>query len=190
MLYRLTALAAVLLLTTGCDVNVGKGGFSIDIAEGKATDEWVRHYNLASGGRLEIVNVNGTIEASAADGRQVEVKAIREAKAGSDEAGKALLDKGQIVEEVQGNQVKVEARGEWGFRGVSFGRSRISVKYEVRVPTGLTVFFKTQNGGVRLDNVQGRITASTTNGGINGRGVRGTLNAATVNGGVQMALSP
>ncbi|HZL93978.1 MAG TPA: DUF4097 family beta strand repeat-containing protein, partial [Vicinamibacterales bacterium] len=64
------------------------------------------------------------------------------------------------------------------------------VKYEVRVPPGLNMRLKTQNGEVRLDNVNGvRIEAMTTNGGITGRGVSGAIEAQTVNGGITMDLA-
>jgi DUF4097 and DUF4098 domain-containing protein YvlB len=59
----------------------------------------------------------------------------------------------------------------------------------VRIPKGLNVTLKTQNGEVRLDNIEGpRIEAATTNGGISGRGVSGAVEASTVNGGIQMDL--
>ena len=70
----------VCLLGTGvaCDVKVGKDGLSLDVASGKAADEWTRTYTLPKGGRLEIINVNGVIEVFPATGSQVEVVAKRE----------------------------------------------------------------------------------------------------------------
>jgi DUF4097 and DUF4098 domain-containing protein YvlB len=53
----------------------------------------------------------------------------------------------------------------------------------------LDVSFKTENGGVRLENVEGQIAAGTTNGGVTGRAISGSVNAATVNGGIQMDLA-
>ena len=72
---------------------------------------------------------------------------------------------------------------------MNFAGPRLTIKYEVRIPPGLNVLLKTQNGEVRLENVQAiRIAASTTNGGINGRGLSGAIDATTVNGGIQMDL--
>jgi DUF4097 and DUF4098 domain-containing protein YvlB len=49
---------------------------------------------------------------------------------------------------------------------------------------------KTQNGEVRLENINGaRIEVTTTNGGITGRGVSGAVEAQTVNGGISMELA-
>ena len=73
--------------------------------------------------------------------------------------------------------------------GGGFRRPQLTVKYEVRIPPGLNILLKTQNGEVRLENIQGvRIEVASTNGGITGRGVSGAVEASTVNGGIQMDL--
>ena len=79
-----------------CDVKVGEGGgLSVDFAAGKASDEWVRTYDIKPGGRLEIININGQIHASPATGGQVEVRAIREVRTGSEEASRDSLEEEQ-----------------------------------------------------------------------------------------------
>ena len=178
------------IASVACDVKVGEGGgLSVDFAAGKASDEWVRSYTIKPGGHLAIININGQIEASPATGGQVEVRAIREARAGSEEASRELLKKSEMREEVTPESVTIETPETQG-RGGGFGRQQLSVRYEVRVPPGLTLRFKTQNGEVRLENVSGtRIEATTTNGGITGRGVSGAVEAQTVNGGVTMDLA-
>jgi DUF4097 and DUF4098 domain-containing protein YvlB len=67
-------------------------------------------------------------------------------------------------------------------------RSQILVRYEVRIPPGLNVVLKTQNGEVRLENTEGRFTAAATNGRVTGSGVAGSVEASTVNGNIQMDL--
>jgi len=178
------------LASVACDVKVGEGGsLSVDMAAGKASDEWVRTYDIKPGGRLEIVNTNGQIQVSSATGSQVEVRAIREARAGSEEASRELLKKYEMREEVTPDAVTVAAPEVQG-RGEPFWRTQISVKYEVHVPSGLNLRLKTQNGEVRLENVSGaRIEALTTNGGITGRGVSGAVEAQTVNGGITMDMA-
>ena len=176
------------LASIACDVKVGEsGGLSVDFRGGKATDEWVRSYDLQPGGRLDIININGQIEAAPSAGTKVEVRAIREARAGSEEASREMLQKAEMREEVSPDRVQIQGPAEKQDGG--FGRRQISIKYDVRIPAGLNIFFKTQNGEVKLENIQGvRIEASTTNGGITGRGVSGAVEASTVNGGIQMDL--
>ena len=120
------------LASVACDVKVGEGGgLSVDFAAGKASDEWVRTYDIKPGGHLRIINTNGQIQASPATGGQVEVRAIREARAGSEEASRELLKKTEMREEVTPDGVSIETPESQG-RG--FGRPQLSVRYEVRVP--------------------------------------------------------
>ena len=179
-----SALVAGSLLLIGCDVHVGDNGVSVDIAHGKATEEWTRSYTIAPGGQLEIINVSGAIEVAPASGAAaVEVHATREARAGSDEAAQALLKtQPKIAEQVAPDHVRIEVTTPEG-AGIS---SRTSVQFRVEVPAGLKAAFRTRNGQVRLDNVDGRFDAQTTNGGVVGRDVKGSIRASTINGGVQM----
>ena len=182
-------LASLVLASAGCDVKVGDGGgLSVDFTAGKATDEWVRTYDIKPGGRLDISNVNGQIEASLSPGTQVEVRAVREARAGSEEASRELLRKMEMREQITPDGVTIQAPEDGG-RGRGFRRPQLTIKYDVRIPKGLNVMLKTQNGEVRLDNIEGpRIEVASTNGGISGRGVSGAVEASTVNGGIQMDL--
>lgn len=177
--------AAVAFLAAGCDVTVGDNGFSMDIVSGKAQNEWTRTYTIAPDGRLEIVNVNGTIDASPADGPRVEVRAERIAKARDDEAARELLGKIEIVEEASAGSVRIQTK----VPKMSWGRSGHEVRYFVKVPKGLSVQFETVNGGVRLANLDGSVVASTTNGGVRGRGLSGAVKADTTNGGVEVQMA-
>jgi hypothetical protein len=118
----LLVVMASALLAAGCDVQVGEKGFSLDIAEGKARDEWVRTYTLPAGGTLEIVNVNGQIEASDTSGRQVEVRAEREVRNHSSEAAGEVLRKLQMREDVSEDRVRIEAQGQSDQGLGGFGR--------------------------------------------------------------------
>ena len=177
------ALFAIALFTSACDINVGEHGFSMDVATGKAQDEWTRSYTIESGGRLEIVNVNGVINAAPSDGAQVEVRAERRVKARTDEAARDVLNQIQMAEEVAPNRVRIETKVP------KMRRIDQRVEYWVKVPKGLSVSFETVNGGVRVENLDGRIEASTTNGGIRGKGLRGPVKADTTNGGVEVEMA-
>jgi hypothetical protein len=180
-------LAGLALVSLACDVQVGdKGITSVDFSAGKASDEWTRTYDLKPGGRLDIVNVNGQIHASGSTGTQVEIHATREVRSSSEEGSRDILQKAEMREQVTPDRVVIEAPD---LRGTGARRPQMSIRYEVRVPAGLNLSFKTQNGDVRLENVKAaRIEALTTNGGITGRGVTGGVEAQTVNGGIVMDL--
>ena len=174
----------VSVLAGGCNVQVGENGVSFDVG-GRARDEWTRTYTLPEGGRFEIVNVNGEIEASASAGREVEVRARREARAGTEDEARTLLDSLQMREDVTPTSVRIEAQSR---STEERGRRRFSVTYDLRIPAGLVVSLKTENGGIRLENIDGRITVTSANGGIEGEGLRGSLAAEVVNGGIELGI--
>jgi hypothetical protein len=98
------------LAGAACDVKMGEGGFSLDVAHGDATDEWTRTYTLAKGGTLEIVGVNGSIEVFASKSGNVELTAERRIRAGTPEEATAALKNITMVEEVSADRVRVVAR--------------------------------------------------------------------------------
>jgi hypothetical protein len=176
--------AAVLGGTAACDVHVGSDGFSMDLAAGQARDTWTRSYNLAPGGRLELINVNGTISAEPAEGSTVELVGDRTAKATSDQAAKELLEKIEMREETSDSRVRVEVRVPRTFAAGA------DVKWTVKIPRGVVADLRTVNGRVTLSGLEGDIYARTVNGGVMGKGLAvATLEASTVNGGVDVELA-
>jgi hypothetical protein len=187
----LRTVLVVCLLGAGlaCDIQVSKqGDVAVGVAGGNASDEWTRTYSLAKGGRFELVNVNGKIEVSQASGSQVEVWAYREVRARSEEDAKARLAKAEMLENVSADRVTIVAKP--NDEGASSGpHGRVSIEYRVKVPDGLVTSFRTENGPVRLENIDGRITLAATNGPIVGRGLSGSVDASTVNGGIEIGLT-
>ena len=181
-----SALVLTASLGGGCDVHVGENGVSLDLAGGKAREDWSRTYTLAKGGNLEIVNVNGAIVVNAGTGPQVEVKATRQARAASDEEAQALLKETAITEDVSPDRISIRTSNG---NGALRGRRSINVEYQVRVPAGMQVNVKTENGGIGLHDVDGNLTASTTNGGIRGTNIAGAVSAHIVNGGIVMEIA-
>ena len=186
---RLVAAVALAgVIAAGCDVKVGDNGVSVDLARGQATDEWTRTYTLPAGGQLDIVNGNGPIEAIGTSGSQVVVRVERRVRAGLEETAADFLKKVEMREDVTPDRVRIEAiADERALRG--FGRARLDVRYFVQVPAGLTLSFRTSNGGIRLDDVDGRIVAVTTNGGITGNDLSGSVDMLAVNGGLQVGMA-
>ena len=183
---RIVAVALFAVALAGCDIAVdGHGGFDFGLAAGKASDEWARTYPLTTGGRLEIINVNGKITAEASDGSSVEIRAERSAKGPTDESAKELLGKIEMREEVGDNRVRVEVRAPR-----SLGNSSHEIKWTIKVPRGVGVDLRTVNGGVKMVGLEGELRARSTNGGISGEALVATsLDAAVTNGGVEIKLA-
>jgi DUF4097 and DUF4098 domain-containing protein YvlB len=185
----LARVVAVALVATGlaaCDLAVdGHGGFDFGMASAKAADQWARNYEVPSGGRLEIINVNGKITAEATDGARIEISAERTAKASSEEAAKELLGKIEMREEVGEGRVRIEVRAP-RFNG---GGGH-EIQWTVKVPRGVGVDLRTINGGVKMTGLEGDVRARSTNGGITGVRLAATsLDAAVTNGGIEIELT-
>jgi hypothetical protein len=180
---------AAALLASACDVKVGDNGVSVGIARGEATDEWTRTYALPAGGRLEVVNNNGPIEATGTAGQQVVVRAERRVEAGIEAAAKEFLATVEMREEVAADHVRIETvANDRERRG--FGRPQLQVRYVVQVPAHLAVSFRTSNGPIRLENLSGPVNAATTNGAVQAdlSGVGGDIALATTNGGIRLEM--
>jgi len=172
---------------SACDIKAGAdgSGFSMGIATGQAADTWTRSYPVAAGGRLELINVNGRIDAEPASGAAIEVSAKRTAKASTDEGAKEVLASIEMREEVGENRVRVEVRPPRlsGFSGHEF-------RWTIKVPKGVHVDLRTINGGVHVTGLTGEVRAKTTNGGVTGKQVASSIiDASAVNGGVDFELS-
>ncbi|HTM05129.1 MAG TPA: DUF4097 family beta strand repeat-containing protein [Vicinamibacterales bacterium] len=182
------AVAAVLAVAgAACDVHVGENGLSVDVASGKATEDWSRTYPVARGATVEIVNTNGTIEVEPGGDGQLEVKATKTARAGSDEEARALLKTVEIKEEaVSSDQVRLKTTTS---SGPTLGRRSAIVEYHIKAPAGLKLTVRTENGGVNLRDVSGVLTAATTNGGVRGSNLSGSVSAHAVNGGLVIDMA-
>src|SRR5262245_31300557 len=168
-----------LVALQGCDV------VTADLKQSE-TAEWRKNYELASGGRVEISNVNGKIQVTPSTGNTVEVVAQKTAKASTTEAAKEALSKVEIQEEVSPSTISISTKLP---RGGGWFSGSTQVKYVVRVPVGAEVKFTTVNGGVEVTGLTGKITAETTNGGVVAREIGGAIDASTTNGGVDVELA-
>jgi hypothetical protein len=190
----LAALCCAALTCAACDIKVDEGGVrGVTIAENSAEDVWTRTYTLAEGASFEVTGRNGEIEVTGGAGPGVEVRAERRVRANDEQTARELLRTLEVREEVTSSGVKISTAGEessWAPPGLG-RRAQARVRYRIRVPASpaLTMTFRTQNGGVRLTRVGGRITAATTNGGITGEDVSGALKAESVNGGIRLDMA-
>src|SRR5437762_11375098 len=125
-----SAWAALLLglASSACDVNIHEGKASVQVFSTEATQEWAREYPLSADGHVEIANLNGPIELTAAAAGVIEVHASISAKALTESGAKEVLSKGRIDETISPNRVKVETVVPRGIRGA------YQVSYQVRVP--------------------------------------------------------
>lgn len=178
-LATLALLPVLAIAASGCDV------LTADLKHTE-TAKWEKTFQLASGGKVEIRNVNGKINVEPSSGSTVEVVAIKTAKGATPEAAREELGRIEITEQASADSVRIEtkvARGERWFGGGA------QVAYTVRVPAAADATFATVNGGVEVTGLSGKTTLETTNGGVVARNMSGAIDASTTNGGVELDLA-
>jgi DUF4097 and DUF4098 domain-containing protein YvlB len=172
---------ALAVATAGCDI------VTADL-RAEESAQWHKSYTLDAKGHLEIHNVNGKIQVEPSTGNTVDIEATKKARGASTEAAKAALERVSIVEDVSGDQIRIDTKVTRS-EGFSFMNGNVQVEYRVKVPAGADVKFTTVNGGVEVTGLQGHVVAETTNGGVTARELTGQLEASTTNGGLDIDLA-
>ena len=142
----------------------------------------IREQTLAlSGGTIAIDGRrNGGVSVKGWDQNHVLVRARVQTAAPTAEEAKAL--NGQISVETSG--AKIHASGPEGRKDYQW-----SVSYEVFVPRRADLSVETQNGGIAIADVNGRIDFTAMNGGVVLKRVGGAVHGSTTNGGLVIELS-
>jgi hypothetical protein len=142
----------------------------------------VRELTLPAPARLAVdAGTNGSIEVTGEIRSDVQVRAVVQAWADSDD------DAARIVSEVE---VRSTDAGVLLAEGPDRrGRTGWSVSYRVRVPRDMNLMLATQNGGIEVAAVRGDLNLEAHNGGIGLDGVAGNVRGRTTNGGVEAELT-
>jgi hypothetical protein len=147
-----------------------------------ATNCEIREQTLAlSGGTIAIDGRrNGGVSVKGWDQNQVLVRARVQTGAPTEDEARAL-----------GGQVKIETSGAKIFASGPETRKdyQWNVSYEVFVPRRADLSVETQNGGIAIADVNGRIDFTALNGGVVLKRVGGAVHGSTTNGGLVIELS-
>ena len=150
------------------------------------SEELTWSFELADGGRIVLENINGDVEVTGGDGKQVEIIAVK--RAGSQE----YLDGIEIEIEHSADTIRIETRHpdsgikrmfSWGGDGSG------SVHYTLKVPAGANLDgVESVNGDVSIAGVDGVIRAGTVNGAVTVSDIASDANLETVNGSVNASF--
>jgi hypothetical protein len=147
---------------------------------------------LAAGQAIEVKGINGSVDARAATGDQVEVVARKHGRARElDEVKVEMIEhEGGVTvcalyPPRRADKPNLCRAGE-GSLGSS-SRSDVQVDFEVRVPKGVRFVGRTVNGGVEAEDLPEDAEAYTVNGSIRVTAL-GEVRATTVNGSIRAVL--
>ena len=178
----LLAGASIVASLAACDVTIKDGDIKNVSVHAGATEEWTRHYPLAKGGTVEIVNGDGPIEAVVGPAGMVDVAAVIEASAMTEARAKELVHEMRLEESITPDRVRVAtARRE--------GRSGVDVSIKVTLPADARLEMTGNNGKLKADGFNAHVKAMVINGEIELNALRGTVDAAGVNASVSAKMA-
>ncbi|MEO7145665.1 MAG: hypothetical protein ABI165_19400 [Bryobacteraceae bacterium] len=164
---RIVALAGVALLLGGCeDLSFA----SMD----QYQQDFHFSYPLAAGGKVEVENMNGSIDISGWEKDSVEIDGTKYARS------KDALDATKIDIVPAADSIRIRTLPPSGFHG------NMGARYTIRVPRrALLDRIVSSNGSIHVDDVQGNASLRTSNGSIRTERLRGDLDARTSNGKIE-----
>jgi hypothetical protein len=151
-----------------------------------AAEDFQWRGRLAAGKTLEIRNVNGAIDASAASGDEVEVVATKRGRRNDPASVRVEVVEHEggvticaVYPDVDGRRNECRAHG-----GHNNTRDNdVEVTFRVKVPRGVAFAPQAVNGDVEAEGLDGDIAAATVNGSIR-ISTSGRVEAQTVNGSI------
>jgi hypothetical protein len=163
--------------TIAAEASSGSGDILSALFGTEESEEFSKVLPLKSSGTFSLKNVNGSITITTWKEDRVDIKALKTTKGDPDK-----LKEVKIEVEANANSVSVDTifpRGK---------NTRVSVKYEVKVPQGVNLGkVRSTNGSVYITGPVGHTNASTTNGRIELDGAKGTISLSSTNGRIEAA---
>ncbi len=161
---------ALFVLALGARASDHRGAF---------TEEFHQTYTLATGGRVELDNINGDVHISTWDRNEVKVDAVKYAGS-KDRIGDARIEVDSSAERVS-IRTKYRDRDNtfnWGSRN-----NPPSVEYTLTVPRTVRLDeIKLINGELDITGVTGEVHASCINGKLEAHNLSGRAELSTING--------
>ena len=178
----LTAGACAMGTLSACDVTIKDGDIKGVSVNSRVTQEWNRHYPLAEGGTVEIVNASGPIEVAVGADGAVDVAAVLEAGAMTEVRAKEILSQISIEEDVRPDRVRVATTRRRG-------RGSLDVSFKVTMPANARLEMTGNDGRLKADGLRGHVKAMVVNGGVELTKMSGTIDAAGVNATVSAKMA-
>src|SRR6185312_5682341 len=128
------------------------------------------HYTVAPGSTVFIVNQNGSITVHASSSRQLQVSATQKS------------DRVEIDATQTGNRVTLRTHM---LQKVSPDDARVD--YDVALPTGTSINIDSDNGPIKIENVQGNVTVESDAGKVDLVNIsNGSVQVQTINAAITL----
>jgi len=158
-------------------VSFGCDDMDVDFGGGSRVEAPFHYsYDFKPGGRLDLETFNGSVEVRSWDQNKVDISGVKYANS------PALRDSIRIETNATPGNVTVRVVRPSEHRG------NMGAKFVVRVPRDITLDrITSSNGGLRVEQVNGPVSAHTSNGAINLTQIQGKVDAETSNGAIEIS---
>lgn len=166
-------------------------------AQRRSSTDFQWEGTIASGRRLYVRNLNGSINVQRATGDKAEVTGVKRWRRGDPADVKIELRKvgsGQqdvLVCAVWTERTECDEDGYDVRDNRNWWRDRdndVSVEFTVRLPAGVRLVTSTVNGGLDIEGATSSVEATTVNGEIHAASTGGPVMASTVNGSIEVRM--
>jgi DUF4097 and DUF4098 domain-containing protein YvlB len=142
------------------------------------SEEFHKTVPLSATGQVSLENVNGNVEITGWDRKEVQIDAVKSAR---DQQG---LNQARIEVEGSGNAVHIRTRYPEG----QSNNNPASVHYTLHVPAGAVIDkVNLVNGNLEITQVSGEVNANLVNGKLTAHDLAGRARFSTVNGASNVA---
>lgn len=185
-LYKSVLVCIGLVLASHCY------GFQKEVKE--TIERTLRFSEPGSKGEVIIDNINGSIEVTGYDGREVKMVARQTIFATSNSRLERAREEVTLEISERNNEIEIfvdapyrQSDGSINYRGWRHYGYEVSYDFEVQVPRDADVLLKTINDGeIRVENVRGDYILDNINGGIEFFGAAGSGRVYALNGDVKV----
>lgn len=172
---------------------------SVAGAQRRSSTDFSWEGTIASGRRLYVRNLNGSINVERATGTKAEVTAVKRWRRGDPadvkiEATKVGSGAQDVLvcavwtERTECDEDGYDVRDERRWRGDRDNRNDVSVEFTVMLPAGVRLITSTINGGLDIEGATSSVEATTVNGEIHAASTGGPVMASTVNGSIEVRM--
>lgn len=151
------------------------------------TESFLKTVPLAEGAKITLDNVHGSVRVVAGAGSELVIEAEKSAKAKSETAAREVLSAMSIdIDERSG---AVTIRADLPELKALLGDVYASTRFTLTVPSATELEVSTQDGGITISGVRGRIEARAVNGSIDIAGTEASVDAHGANGGIHLEVA-
>jgi hypothetical protein len=174
MLVRTAVLVACAAAAPACEVNLNTEG---------VTSKDVRTYKVTGPPDLTLETFDGAIEIHSWDRTEVEVEIEKRAM------DQSLIDQITVEAEQQGDKIVLRVKGpsRSDSGGFTIGMHvSPAARLRVAVPRNLTLQVRTEDGAIRAENLDGRVTLRTADGSVTAERLSGHLEVRSGDGAIRI----